>query len=184
NTLETLVKAAIDNPDEIFFTCRGDQNAFSLFLITKKCLELIGPFDENFWPAYYEDNDYVKRMRLAGYDHICVPGCHYWHEGSGTVKAKSARELQEHNKNFKKSSAYYVRKWGGLPYQEKYDAPFNKSELKITNKRKVQTNTESLPPQGKLSWQNVEGWFDYEPFYNQIADWAKTGMHLVEVGSW
>ena len=39
---------------------------FSCFMIGREALEKVGPFDENFYPAYFEDNDYHYRIRLAG----------------------------------------------------------------------------------------------------------------------
>lgn len=36
--------------------------AYSFFLIREECWQKIGEFDEGFWPAYSEDNDYFERM--------------------------------------------------------------------------------------------------------------------------
>lgn len=39
---------------------------FSCFCITKEVWELVGRFDESFWPVYCEDADYKHRCYLAG----------------------------------------------------------------------------------------------------------------------
>ena len=41
-------------------------NGWHLITLGAVTLELVGEFDENYYPAYYEDCDYVHRMRLAG----------------------------------------------------------------------------------------------------------------------
>lgn len=44
----------------------GD-GSFSLFAISKKTFEDVGGFDEDFKPAYFEDNDYLERLWQKGY---------------------------------------------------------------------------------------------------------------------
>jgi hypothetical protein len=39
----------------------GEGNAFSAFALTRAGFGALGRFDENFWPAYYEDCDYLQR---------------------------------------------------------------------------------------------------------------------------
>lgn len=39
---------------------------WALFGQTSECTRLVGPYDENFWPAYFEDVDYEIRLRRAG----------------------------------------------------------------------------------------------------------------------
>ncbi len=39
-------------------------NAFSAFVVTRAGYGALGSFDENFYPAYYEDCDYIRRARL------------------------------------------------------------------------------------------------------------------------
>ncbi len=42
-------------------------NAYYCFVWTAFGRKEIGEFDENFWPAYYEDCDYKVRLKLKGY---------------------------------------------------------------------------------------------------------------------
>lgn len=49
------------NKDVCIFHFEG----YSSFVLTKQGIKRIGPFDENFWPAYAEDCDYWYRAQLA-----------------------------------------------------------------------------------------------------------------------
>lgn len=39
---------------------------FGCFFIDEEIRRELGPFDERFYPAYFEDGDYRRRMKLAG----------------------------------------------------------------------------------------------------------------------
>ena len=104
----------------------GCQSVWALFGITEKLHKEIGGFDENFYPAYFEDNDFHYRMKLKGYDITRVETISYGHENSSTLAAFNKDETTAHHNNFRKNRSYYNDKWGGLPTQEKYTTPFNK----------------------------------------------------------
>lgn len=96
---------------------------FSCFVISRQCHEWF-QFDEGFIPAYHEDNDYHRRLQLAGFGEkifgVNVPFLHY---GSGTLNANPT--LREGwGPKFAACQAYYTRKWGGLPGCEIYQTPF------------------------------------------------------------
>ena len=38
---------------------------FTNFILTNKIFDKVGLFDENIYPAYFEDNDYWKRILLS-----------------------------------------------------------------------------------------------------------------------
>jgi len=99
-----------DNPD------------FSCFMITKKTIEKVGYFDENFWPAYFEDNDYHYRIKLAGLRGVKSNKSLYFHFGSMTIKSGGAIAVIS-NENYLKNQAYFVKKWGGLPGQKTSSIP-------------------------------------------------------------
>lgn len=100
-------------------------NSFSLYKIRKSMWLDVGPFDEQFIPAYFEDNDYHYRMKLKGYDITPVTEAEYIHVGSATRKAMSLQEQALSSMFFRRNEAYYVFKWGGTPYKEQYTVPFN-----------------------------------------------------------
>lgn len=103
--------------------CDQTQNGYSSMVFTPELLYEVGYLDENFFPAYYEDNDHRYRMKLAGLEWEYFP-LKYDHIVSSTLK--SSAEFQKKNqKTFAENGRYYVEKWGGLPGQEKYETPFN-----------------------------------------------------------
>lgn len=124
-TLRRLVEEYDAHPEIPFFFPAVTPSMFSVFMQRRSLLEQIGGYDEAFYPAYFEDNDYVRRMHLAGIPYRGVPGLGYNHVGSGTLKTFSPAEMEEHHSRFQGLQQYYVRKWGGLPGREQYKVPFN-----------------------------------------------------------
>lgn len=115
-----------DQIDELMANLHGNEfvvspNAWCLFLLTKEVFDRVGPFDERFYPAYYEDNDYHYRMKLLNviYRHEKLFGVSVF-RGSQTIARDPG--LIKHSK----CEAYYVEKWGGLPGKETYKTPFGK----------------------------------------------------------
>lgn len=82
-----------------------------------KFLNRFGTFDENFAPAYYEDDDMAYRMKLLGGKILTLPDKIY-HAVRGSDTGDTA-DLYEKNQR------YYVEKWGGMPNEEVYTFPYN-----------------------------------------------------------
>jgi len=100
-------------------------NNMACFGITANCVQKVGLFDENFYPAYGEDIDYMRRSRLLLVEHRYLQGMGMRHDRSSTVKTFPA-ELQERNREtFEANKAYYIRKWGGWEGDETFEHPFN-----------------------------------------------------------
>lgn len=82
----------------------------------------IGGFDTNF-TAYFSDNDFYRRLRLAKYktleSHIEVG-----HIGSQTIKSDPYLATVN-DATFPLARAYYQAKWNGNPDHEKWVRPFN-----------------------------------------------------------
>tara|TARA_R110002020_G_scaffold470314_1_gene696086 strand:+ start:9790 stop:10515 length:726 start_codon:yes stop_codon:yes gene_type:complete len=94
------------------------------FVFTPSLIEKVGLLDENFFPGYFEDNDYKRRILLANVDTIHCPLLNM-HDRSSTLNS-STRFKKKNQYTFQQNYMYYVEKWGGKPGQEKYDTPFNK----------------------------------------------------------
>ena len=91
------------------------------FLISKEVYEKVGPFDECFFPAYYEDKSYEYRMKLKG-----VPILK--HPDLNPVEYRSSQTLEKDPQIFeqsKKNKKLYIEMWGGEPTQEKFKTPYN-----------------------------------------------------------
>jgi GT2 family glycosyltransferase len=91
------------------------------FILSVDAYLKVGKFDENFFPAYFEDNDYFRRMLLTGVNitnnAMLNPAIY---RNSMTIQ-----KSPELNKGFEKNRQYYISKWGGQPTQETFATPFN-----------------------------------------------------------
>lgn len=102
---------------------------YSCFILTPIALERVGCFDENIYPIYFEDNDYARRLALAGLAHVHLDRVtNVIHGGSSAIHADPELMIQNH-KTFEANKAYYLRKWGGMPHHEQYEHPFNNAGL-------------------------------------------------------
>lgn len=117
-----LLSDAAQRPNSGAAAINGNWGAV---LITRKLYELIGPFDENFWPAWHEDDDWRVRMRLADRRVIHVIDSQYRHIDHGTQLAMSPEEREQFNRWREEGREYYIRKWGDRPGHEIFMVPFN-----------------------------------------------------------
>ena len=80
-----------------------------------------GKFDEEFFPAYFEDNSFDYKMTLIGakktWTSFLDP---FVYRNSMTIAKDPAL-----NNRFQQNRELYIRMWGGLPTEEKYTTKFN-----------------------------------------------------------
>jgi len=99
---------------------------WACFLQRDACWRRIGEYDEAFWPAYFEDNDYHHRMRVAGLPPVVNhPPAAVVHAGSATIAALPPADRAAVGYGFERNRVYYVRKWGGMPDRERFTVPFD-----------------------------------------------------------
>ena len=98
-------------------------NMMSAFGVRSDCIQRVGWFDENYIPAYFEDNDYDYRCRLMGV-HIENLHLDVDHVGSAVIKG-SEHYARENGRTFGAGRAYHHEKWGGGPGAEVFPTPFN-----------------------------------------------------------
>lgn len=96
---------------------------FALFGVTKECRDVVGSFDEAFWPAYFEDIDYHRRIMLSGIRNGSVPAPRF-HGVSSTRDSLPPSEAKYIHDGFLKNRDYYARKWGGPQGSETFVTPF------------------------------------------------------------
>lgn len=87
---------------------------YSCYMIRPNFVEQHGRFDENFVPAYYEDNDMSTRIIVGSRKIATVNSARYWHHGSRTITF-DATALQRNGETFGRNGQYYARKWGVFP---------------------------------------------------------------------
>jgi len=97
---------------------------FSGFLITKKTIDEIGYFDENYYPAYYEDNDYHIRILKAGKHAKRISRAPFYHFGSmTTVKNPGLSSTSSITRG------KFIEKWGAEPAMvmdgKGFNTPYN-----------------------------------------------------------
>lgn len=131
-SLALMDGTAEKNPDAAIVFGDG----YNVFLMMPLGIEKVGYFDENFYPAYYEDCDHWRRGVLAGVKLVGVDGFKRLHgestdpgdssKGSNTVRSNQ-EYLRKNGITMQNNWEYYVRKWGGAPAKETYPTPYNKS---------------------------------------------------------
>lgn len=92
------------------------------FILPKSTFKTVGPFDTQFYPAYFEDNDYCYRMRLAELNRI---NDEFFNPELFRNSQTIARD-NTLNQNFDKNKELFRNKWGGYPQHEIYKTPYGK----------------------------------------------------------
>lgn len=103
-------------------------HAMAMFAISRQTVERVGWFDEEIWPCYYEDTDYLRRCGLAGVRLENVPGAYAVHMNEMTKKSGFVG---------RDNGPYYIRKWGGPPGEETFTTPFGIQEARADRRREA-----------------------------------------------
>lgn len=109
---------------------------FNCWIMNRKCYEIIGLWDENFFPAYFEDVDYRYRIKLSNikYGEVGKNSIDLFsHYHSATIKCNSDFNEKNH-KTFLMNGDYYIKKWGNNGQEDNieiYKTPFNNPNLSI-----------------------------------------------------
>jgi hypothetical protein len=95
-------------------------DAFAAFSVAMA--DDIGRWDTTL-PHYFADEDYYRRVRLAGWE-VIETGLPVIHDPSSTIRSDEGR--WRHNQvTYPLYERYYVAKWGGLPGHEAFARPFD-----------------------------------------------------------
>lgn len=121
-----LFEKAFNAGHEFIGACGG----WALFCQSAAVTAKIGPYDENFGMAYYEDCDYLLRLKAAG---IPVHDLGYIgaHLGNATTNGGTPEQQAAVAHSRERNYAYFVAKWGadsprwGNPLVENFAEPFN-----------------------------------------------------------
>lgn len=102
----------------------SDHPNYSCFLVHKSFFDSVGRFDENFWPAWYEDNDSHYRIHLLGLRAVATTAAPSVHVGGVTTRMLKVIDSGQ-------SRAYFLKKWGSvnLHMDEKFRTPYNDPNL-------------------------------------------------------
>jgi ADP-heptose:LPS heptosyltransferase len=91
--------------------------SYSCTILSRKCVEKVGFFNERYDPRYIEDNDYTLRMRLAGGEFVQAHNAIYWHYLGGVVK-NNAEAKKTHDENWKKNVGIFREIYGIDPHED------------------------------------------------------------------
>ena len=81
-----------------------------------------GKFDEEFFPAYFEDNSFDYKMTLVGAKKS-------WTSFLDPIVYRNSMTIAKDptlNQKFMQNKQMYLNMWGGLPSEEKYKTKFGK----------------------------------------------------------
>jgi N-acetylglucosaminyl-diphospho-decaprenol L-rhamnosyltransferase len=70
-----------------------DQPAAACLMVRRAVLETMRGFDEQFWPAWFEDVDLCKRIRDAGGRIVFEPGARFSHHGAASLRSLTQEEF-------------------------------------------------------------------------------------------
>lgn len=96
---------------------------FNFMIDIPQLIEKCGYFDENFKPAYFEDNDMHYRIGLAGAKAYIETDANAGHHGSATQNADPSNPVCP-SWQFEQNRNYYREKWGGEPGREVCTTPY------------------------------------------------------------
>ena len=82
----------------------------NMCLYKKSMFDAIGYTDVNFYPAYFVDNDYARRIVNSGIRSCTVISAKFFHFWSRTIKQASGGSTAYY---FDMNKKYYKKKWGG-----------------------------------------------------------------------
>lgn len=124
--LSNIYRFIESEPDKMWMV-----KGMNFFYLPSSFSDIIGLFDESFYPAYYEDCDYHMRIRSSGHGDMLsdVPrhlvNYEISHIESNTIKKSDLLLKKVINRGLTHNHHLYVLKWGGAPGQETYTNPFN-----------------------------------------------------------
>ena len=72
-----------------------DQPAAAALMVRRDAYDAIGGFDEQFFPAWYEDVDFCQRLKSAGWEIYFVPDAKFQHVGGYAAELLGARAFAE-----------------------------------------------------------------------------------------
>jgi len=82
---------------------------FFCLMTKREVINKVGLLDENYGVGMFEDDDYCRRVKEAGYELGYTKKVFIHHEGSASFGQLSSRE---HDAIWKKNRAYFESKWG------------------------------------------------------------------------
>jgi hypothetical protein len=138
--LEEMVAKTKDEEVGLVYGNKDKWNlgCWDLFLIKDWVIKTHGLFDENFYPAYSEDLDYIMRLLIKPVksDIVSKPYLHgeetYETTGCQTIKVEPELRTKIDEGRILNENTYMINKWGpDWRYCNPYKTPFNKEGVDL-----------------------------------------------------
>lgn len=121
-----LIQALSDASPETMAVEADEDLGWHLIAFRREVFEKVGYFDEMFYPAYYEDNDfsyrYQKAFATTEADYPLWPKVHF--DAFMIGKAQGLNHIKEPI-NFVQLEELYKVKWGGVSPNETFEVPYD-----------------------------------------------------------
>jgi GT2 family glycosyltransferase len=116
-TIDQIEQFIKDNPAGLYVS----GGTWCCFILSYEAFMKVGGFDEGFYPAYFEDNDFCYRCRLAEIPRVTDPFFSpEVYRNSMTIDKDGSL-----NTNFDTNKEKFAVKWGGEPGKEKFKVPYD-----------------------------------------------------------
>lgn len=139
--IDKFVDFSMASPCDVLFTYGKESNYrgialeneiirsqdFACFAIKSTAIEKIGYFDENFFPAYFEDTDYSIRMKMAGVTLGIMQDPIITHARGSSTKSDEDSFSSQMELFYAMNAKYLERKWG--KNNANYTNPFNDESI-------------------------------------------------------
>ena len=97
-----------------------EQPAAAALMIRRDAYEAVGGFDERFYPAWYEDVDFCRRLKKEGWEIYFLPRAGFLHEGGYSAGALGAEKF---------ANAYYGNQ---MRYAQKHFGPAGNAAVRAS----------------------------------------------------
>ncbi|MCY0897457.1 MAG: glycosyltransferase [Firmicutes bacterium] len=112
---EEGVILASGRPDHVPPAASDRRLAMSAFLCDARLFREIGEFDEQFWPAYFEDDDMIHRIHLSNRWRTYFDSQAVFHHWVSSTASQLWRVRWTTRTHFKKNREKFFQKWGFYP---------------------------------------------------------------------
>lgn len=123
--IQTLVSHLIVNDLWITHGLAHNTSGWDTFAASPALFVHVGFFDEFFYPAYFEDNSFDRRLTLKNPKKQAYIPVELFHKKSQTINRMDPQRLSQHHADFSRVQRLYTAMWGGPPGHETYTIPWN-----------------------------------------------------------
>jgi GT2 family glycosyltransferase len=137
------------------------KDCHNLTIFKREIFDKVGYIDVNYFPAYGEDTDFVRRAVVEGSireKSKYLENAQFFHFWSRTVKQETGGS---NNNFFRNNMRFFNTKWGGPFGKEKYTVPFNGQPHMLTHELVLQPDINIQSRKDELAivnyWKQREG---------------------------